>query len=96
MAWAHQRHRDTAREVAAGVDRLDGPTRERDAHLDGADELYDEWRRLVRTARAQVLGPGAQPTAAFAGDMALRRLERAALACRGAARTVRAVAIKHA
>jgi hypothetical protein len=88
--------RDAARELAAAIDRLDGPARERDARLDRADELYGEWRRLMRTARAQVLSPGAEPMTALTADMALRRLESAANACRAAARTVRAVAIKHA
>lgn len=88
--------RDAARDLAAAVDGLDGPADERDAHLDRVDELHDEWRQLVRAARAQVLTQAAEPNAALVADMALRRLENAEAACRHASRTVRTVAIKHA
>jgi hypothetical protein len=88
--------RDAARELAAAIDRLDGPAGERERHLDRADELYDEWRRAFRTVRADVLGPGTAPLTALAGDTALRRLERTMTSCRAAARTIRTVAIKHA
>jgi hypothetical protein len=88
--------RDGTREVAAAIDRLDGPADERDAHLDRADELYDEWRRLLHMARAHALRPEAEPAAAVVADTALRRLERATISWRSAARSVRTVAIKHA
>lgn len=88
--------RDATRELAAAIERLDGPALERDLRLDRADELYDEWRGLVRTARAQALTARADPISAVAADMALRRLEHVSVACRRAIRTVRTVAIKHA
>jgi hypothetical protein len=88
--------RDAARELAAAIDRVDGPAGERDKHLDRADELYGEWRRAFRTLRTDVLSVGTEPMTALAGDITLRRLERTMTSCRAVARTVRSVAIKHA
>jgi len=88
--------RDGVREIAAAIDHLDGTGADCHAHLDRADELYAEWRNVVRPARARALGQGAEPRAAVGVDIALTRLERAQAACRGAGRAVRTVALKHA
>jgi len=88
--------RDGVREIAAAIDHLDGTGADCHAHLDRADELYAEWRNVVRPARARALGQGAEPRAAVGVDIALTRLERAQAACRGAGRAVRSVALKHA
>lgn len=88
--------RDSARALAGAVERLDGPARERDLHLERVEVLHDEGSGLVRRARADLLTREADTLASVSGDEALRRLERALRACRCSGQTVRRVVVKHA
>jgi hypothetical protein len=88
--------RDVARELKGAVDHLDGPDRVRDSHLGRAGALYEEGRRILRTARAEMLATSSDPIEAIAGHTMLRHLERVLVAARQAVRAVGHVAVKHA
>jgi hypothetical protein len=88
--------RDSVRELAGAIDRLDGPKRERDARLERIEALHDEGLRLLRRARAELFESGADAPLAIAAEEALRRIERALRAPGRSARAVRQVVVKHA
>ena len=88
--------RDSARQLASAVDQLDGPRREREAHLDRIEALDAEGRRLLRAARARVLTGDGDVLAALATTELLYRFERVLQACRGGGRALRLVVVKHA
>jgi hypothetical protein len=88
--------RDYARQLKAAIDHLDGPDHERAGHLRRAESLDKEGRKLLRTAKADVLRSAGNPVGAVGAVETLRRLELAVMACRRAARAVEQVAVKHA
>lgn len=87
--------RDLAREVATLVAQLDGRPNAADARFERVESLYQEGKRLLRASRARLVAQD-DVLVALAGNSALDHIERAIIASRHGARTVRRVLVKHA